>query len=75
MLVREVYIIDCGILRPLESERDPCCVSLVMKKILKKDRGNGKKNPWAESGIRLKNFVWEKKYFNNFEMTEIIFKA
>ena len=45
MLVREVYIIDCGILRSLESERDPCCVGLVIKKILKKDRGNGKKNP------------------------------
>ena len=45
MLVREVYIIDCGILRSLESERDPCCVGLVMKKILNKDRGNGKKNP------------------------------
>ena len=45
MLVREVYIIDCRILRSLESERDPGCVGLVMKKILKKDRGNGKKNP------------------------------
>ena len=42
---------------------DPCYVSSIDKKTLKNDWGNGKKYPWAESGIY--PFVCERKKKNN----------
>ena len=46
-----MYRIDCGTLRFQESESGLRYVGLIGKKILKKGWGNGKKYPWADSGI------------------------
>ena len=56
-----------------ESERDLRYVDLIGKKILKKGWGNGKKYPWAESGICV-YYVWGREKKNSFEIHETILR-
>ena len=65
--------IDCGTLCFHESERDLCYVDLIEEKILKKDWGNGKKCPWAESGVCM-YYVWGREKNNSFEIQVIILR-
>ena len=51
-----------------KSERDLRYVGLIGKKMMKMGWDNGKKYPWAESGIYVN--VWEKK--KSFEIHVII---
>ena len=47
------------VVEPCVSEWNLCYVGLIGKKILKKGWDNGKKYPWAGSGICV--YVWERQ--------------
>ena len=67
-----VSMLSCGALERSSNSHKESIVGLIGKKILKKGWGNGKKYPWAESGICV--YVCEREKNNSFKIHVIILR-